>query len=146
MMDSELWSTPVEMQGTFARLIRMDSLHRIGLYRPGLHWMNCILIGGNSIRVSPCASKLSGLVDRFPLKAADAQQLAAALTWCLGRTKGRALISGDSQLLDAARQLGFQAVTARLQKIQDSRLRTGDGVEVIGFHYLERTRRKTWNE
>jgi len=51
-------------------------------------------------------------VDRFPLKAADAQQLAAALTWCLGRTKGRALISGDSQLLDAARQLGFHAVEA----------------------------------
>ena len=50
------------------------------------------------------------LVDRFPLKAADAQQLAAALTWCLGRTKGRAFLSGDSQLLDAARQLGFQAV------------------------------------
>jgi hypothetical protein len=46
------------------------------------------------------------------LKAADAQQLAAALAWCIGRTKGRAFISGDSQLLDAARQLGFHAVEA----------------------------------
>jgi predicted nucleic acid-binding protein len=52
------------------------------------------------------------LVDRFPLKAADAQQLAAALAWCIGRTKGRAFISGDSQLLDAARQLGFHAIEA----------------------------------
>ena len=127
MMDSELWSTPVEMQGTFARLIRMDSLHRIGLYRPGLHWMNCILIGGNSIRVSPCASKLSGLVDRFPLKAADAQQLAAALTWCLGRTKGRAFLSGDSQLLDAARQLGFRAVRRKRRALKDTRFRAKDG-------------------
>jgi len=50
------------------------------------------------------------LVDRFPLKAADAQQLAAAMTWCLGRPRGRVFISGDSQLLDVARQLGFQAV------------------------------------
>lgn len=52
------------------------------------------------------------LVDRFPLKAADAQQLAAALTWCIGRPKGRAFISGDSQLLDAARQLGFHGIEA----------------------------------
>lgn len=50
------------------------------------------------------------LVDRFPLKAADAQQLAAAITWCLNRPKGRVFISGDTQLLDAARQLGFQAI------------------------------------
>jgi len=46
------------------------------------------------------------------LKAADAQQLAAALVWCIGRTKGRVFISHDSQLLDAARLLGFQAVEA----------------------------------
>jgi predicted nucleic acid-binding protein len=52
------------------------------------------------------------LVDRFPLKAADAQQLAAALTWCIGRPKGRAFISGDGQLLDAAKQLGFHAIEA----------------------------------
>ena len=52
------------------------------------------------------------LVDRFPLKAADAQQLAAAMVWCIGRLKGRAFISGDSQLLDAARQLGFHGIEA----------------------------------
>jgi predicted nucleic acid-binding protein len=52
------------------------------------------------------------LVDRFPLKAADAQQLASALVWCLDRPKGRVFISGDRQLLDAARQLGFQAIEA----------------------------------
>jgi hypothetical protein len=37
---------------------------------------------------------------------------AAALIWCIGRPKGRSFISGDSQLLDAARQLGFLAVAA----------------------------------
>jgi len=52
------------------------------------------------------------LVDRFPLKAADALQLAAAMAWCLGCTKSRAFISGDKQLLDAARHLGFQAFQA----------------------------------
>ncbi len=60
----------------------------------------------------PLREQAERLVDRFPLKAADAQQLAAALTWCMGRPKGRVFISGDSQLLDAARQLGFLAVEA----------------------------------
>jgi hypothetical protein len=50
------------------------------------------------------------LLHRFPLKAADSLQLAAALAWCLGRAKGRVFISGDSQLLDAARHLGFSAI------------------------------------
>ena len=49
-------------------------------------------------------------VDRFQLKAADAQQLAAANIWALGRPIGRFFLSGDTQLLEAARQLGFQAI------------------------------------
>jgi predicted nucleic acid-binding protein len=52
------------------------------------------------------------LVDRFPLKAADAQQLAVALAWCVGRPNGRVFITGDDQLLNAARQLGFEAIAA----------------------------------
>jgi predicted nucleic acid-binding protein len=45
------------------------------------------------------------LLDRFPLRAADALQLAAALAWASGKPS-------DAQLLDAARQLGFQAIQA----------------------------------
>jgi predicted nucleic acid-binding protein len=52
------------------------------------------------------------LIDRFPLRAADALQLAAALSWCIGRPKGRVFISGDRQLLDAARELGFHVIEA----------------------------------
>jgi len=51
------------------------------------------------------------LVDRFPLKAADSLQLAAALAWCGDSPQGRAFISGDKQLLLAASQLGFHAIT-----------------------------------
>jgi hypothetical protein len=46
------------------------------------------------------------------LKSADAQQLAVAFICALGRRPGRLFVSGDVQLLDAARQLGFQAVEA----------------------------------
>jgi predicted nucleic acid-binding protein len=60
----------------------------------------------------PLREQAGRLVDRFPLKAADAQQLAAAMIWCIGRPKDRVFISGDSQLLDAARELGFHTVVA----------------------------------
>jgi hypothetical protein len=59
----------------------------------------------------PLRLQAEGLVDRFPLKAADAQQLAAALAWCLGKPDGRAFLSRDKQLLVAARQLGFLTVS-----------------------------------
>jgi predicted nucleic acid-binding protein len=106
------WSAPVEMRGAFARLARMGQLSpnehvqaQVRLDRMRSDWRE--IEPSEALR-----EQAERLVDRFPLKAADAQQLAAALTWCLGRTKGRAFISGDSQLLDATRQLGFQAVEA----------------------------------
>jgi predicted nucleic acid-binding protein len=106
------WSAPVEMRGAFARLVRM------GQMTPNEHVQAQVRL--DSIRsdwreVDPSEKlreQAERLVDRFPLKAADAQQLAAAMTWCLGRPIGRVFISGDSQLLDAARQLGFHAVEA----------------------------------
>ena len=54
--------------------------------------------------------RAESLVDRFELTAADAMQLAAALTWCVGHPRNRPFISGDSHLLDAARASGFQAI------------------------------------
>ena len=106
------WSTPVEMRSGFARLVRMGLLStnehvqaQVRLDRMRSDWLE----------VDPSETlreQAERLVDRFPLKAADAQQLAAAMVWCGGRTKGRVFISGDSQLLEAARQLGFHAVEA----------------------------------
>jgi predicted nucleic acid-binding protein len=54
--------------------------------------------------------RAEALVERFSLKGADAFQLAAAWIWCLGRPRNRPFISGDSQLLEAARQLGFNGI------------------------------------
>jgi hypothetical protein len=56
--------------------------------------------------------RAESLVERFPLKAADAFQLAAAWEWCLGRPRSRPFISGDGQLLGAARDLGFKVIEA----------------------------------
>jgi predicted nucleic acid-binding protein len=106
------WSTPVEMRSAFARL------HRMGQLTLSEHVQAQILLDkmrSDWLEVhptEPLREQAERLVERFPLKAADAQQLAATLAWCVGRPKGRAFISGDSQLLDAARQLGFQVIEA----------------------------------
>jgi|CZKF01.1.fsa_nt_gi predicted nucleic acid-binding protein len=106
------WSTPVEMRGAFARLVRMGQLSPNEYVQAQMR-LDSIRSDWRELDPSEkLREQAERLVDRFPLKAADAQQLAAALAWCIGRPKGRVFISGDSQLLDAARQLGFQAVEA----------------------------------
>lgn len=106
------WATPVEMRSAFARLLRMGHLTpsehasaRQGLDQLRHAWHE--LQPMEQLR-----AEAEALLDRFPLKAADALQLAAALAWTLGKPQGRSFISGDAQLLDAARQLGFQAIEA----------------------------------
>jgi len=49
-----------------------------------------------------------GVLDRFPLKAADALQLAAALAWAKERPSGRLFVSSDTRLSVAAREAGFE--------------------------------------
>ena len=44
------------------------------------------------------------------LRAADALQLAAALTWCGHRTRGRCFIGADGELTKAAETEGFTVV------------------------------------
>ena len=104
------WAAAVEIRGAAARLLRT------GLLTLTQH-------AGAQIRLTELRSlwreifpnallrdRAELLLDRFPLKAADALQLAAALAWTSGRPRDRAFISGDTQLLDAARELGFRAL------------------------------------
>ena len=106
------WSTPVEVRSAFARLLRMGhataaqfSAAQIDLAQLKTSWREVL-------PSLPLRDQAELFVDRFQLKAADAQQLAAAYDWVLGRPAGRHFISGDMQLLEAARQLGFQAIQA----------------------------------
>ena len=102
------WATPVEIRSAMARLVRM------GLLTPNQHvgaQARLAELRSKWHEISPDPSlrdQAERLLDRFTLKAADALQLAAALAWTSGRPRARAFISGDAQLLEAARQLGFQ--------------------------------------
>jgi uncharacterized protein len=47
------------------------------------------------------------LLETYPLRAADALQLAAALTWSEGAPKGRVFLTFDQRLREAAQSAGF---------------------------------------
>jgi predicted nucleic acid-binding protein len=106
------WATPVEVRSAFARLLRMGQATtaqftsaQIDLSQIQRSWRE--VAPSKSLR-----DEAEAFVDHFQLRAADAQQLAAAHDWSLGRPVGRVFISGDMQLLEAARQLGFQVIAA----------------------------------
>ena len=104
------WSAPVEIRSAFARLVRTDLLSQAD-FAAGQNVLRVLRLNWREVLPSrPLRVEAESFVDRFQLKAADAQQLAAAYTWSLGRPSGRVFLSGDEKLLEAARQLGFQAI------------------------------------
>jgi predicted nucleic acid-binding protein len=46
-------------------------------------------------------------LEKYPLRTADALQLAAALTWCQQRPRKRVFITADRRLAEAAGSAGF---------------------------------------
>ena len=54
--------------------------------------------------------RAEGLLRRHPLRAGDALQLAAALTWAQSRPKGMRFLSLDARLSEAADREGFTVI------------------------------------
>ena len=104
------WATPVEMRSAFERLLRMGQLTAPQHAAAGAR-LEKLRRGWRELQPSEALrAQAETLLTSYPLKAADALQLAAAWTWCLGHPQMCVFISGDAQLLEAARQLGFQIV------------------------------------
>jgi hypothetical protein len=58
----------------------------------------------------PVRSRAERLLGVHALRAADALQLAAALLWTQGETRGRELVSFDERMRDAAAREGFSVL------------------------------------
>jgi predicted nucleic acid-binding protein len=105
------WATHVEMRSALARELRTGKLTgkehttaRDNLVMLERKWQQ--------IQPSDPLRSLAGdLLERYPLSAADALQLAAAYTWCDQRPFSRCFICGDKRLLGAARSAGFHAIS-----------------------------------
>lgn len=104
------WATPVEMQSAFARLHRMGQLTAAEQAAASAALLQLRRSWREMQPIEPIRSEAETLLSRFPLRAADTLQLAAALIWAAGNPQGRIFISGDEQLLQAAQQLGFQTI------------------------------------
>ncbi len=101
------WGTPVEIHGAIARAIREQRVDADTL-RKGLRRLEFVSAGWQEVAPSDDLRKLAGqLLYNHSLRAADALQLAAAMTWCRHKAKGRVLVLGDMRLAEAARILGF---------------------------------------
>lgn len=106
------WATPVEMRSAFERLLRLGELTAKQHNAAG-QALTQLRRGWRELQPSEALRRQAEtLLARFPLRAADALQLAAAWTWALGDPAGHVFVSGDAQLLEAARQLGFQITSA----------------------------------
>jgi predicted nucleic acid-binding protein len=60
------------------------------------------ILPSDSLRESACVQ-----LQRFPIRAADALHLGAALIWCNQKPRGRLFVCNDRRLGNAARQAGF---------------------------------------
>jgi predicted nucleic acid-binding protein len=104
------WGTPVEIRSGLERLVRMGQL-TASEYADGEVRLGRLRRTWREVRPEDALrSDAEVLLHRFPLSAADALQLAAALTWAIGKPQGRVFICGDVRLIEAAEQLGFQAI------------------------------------
>lgn len=102
------WVTPVECLSAVARRESDGTLTpaaaddaRRGIRRLSRGWNEVLA----SERVRDYAGRL---LMTHPLRAADALQLAAALTWAQGRPRGHTLCTFDARLAEAARREGFE--------------------------------------
>lgn len=106
------WAAPIEVHSAISRLARMGQITSNSQVQAlvaldGLRHSWTEIFPDDSIR-----DRAELMLDRYPLSAADALQLAAAWIWCNGHPRNRTFISGDAQLLTAASQAGFNAIQA----------------------------------
>lgn len=106
------WGTSVEIRSGLERLVRMGQLSATE-YSGGETRLKRLRSTWREVRPDDgLRSEAESLLHRFPLSAADSFQLAAAMTWTGRRPRGKVFICGDARLLEAAKQLGFQAIEA----------------------------------
>lgn len=101
------WGTRFEVVSAIRRRER-EGLIEAGDATVSIERLRALMMSWAEIAPSP---RVGEAVERtlalHPLRAADALQLAAALTWARGAPAGRVVVCLDERLRDAARREGF---------------------------------------
>lgn len=101
------WATAVEGRGAFVRLQR-EGLLSDAAFQVSCERLSVLLSTAKEIAPSDNLRELAlRQLERFPLRAGDALQLAAALVWCRERPRGRWFVCDDQRLAAAAKAAGF---------------------------------------
>jgi predicted nucleic acid-binding protein len=102
------WGTPVEVRSALARLNRSGVLSALA-YQTSRQKLDTMLSSWRQVQPSDMVRDVAmDLLERFPPRAADALQLAAALVWSRRKAKGRLFVCNDKQLGSAAIASGFE--------------------------------------
>jgi len=101
------WATHVEIASTLVRLMRCQEITASSC----AHAQRQADGLSNLWRVVEPSAKVArdarALLELYPLRAADALQLAAALEWCAGKPNGYVFLTFDRRLHEAAGLAGF---------------------------------------
>jgi predicted nucleic acid-binding protein len=102
------WGTRVEALGALARLQREGLLSEKGFRQTRTRLS--VLSGAWSelLPVESVRERAEELLVHYPIRSADALQLAAALVWCRDRPQRRIFVCFDRRLGEAASQAGFE--------------------------------------
>lgn len=113
------WATPVECAAALAR-IDTEGLVWKPVLQQGLDVLRTLVAGATEVHpaeeVRLCAEHL---VSKYPLRAADSFQLAAALSWRQGYLDGASFVTLDRRLRLAAALEGFR-VLPYAEEVHDS--------------------------
>jgi predicted nucleic acid-binding protein len=101
------WATPVEIVSGLTRLQRMGQICHDEFFA-GKQIAEAIATTWISVEPSAkIVAQACSLLELYPLSAADALQLAAALEWCEGKPLGMVFLSFDQRRREAAGAAGF---------------------------------------
>jgi len=104
------WASPVEITSAIERSLRSASIDA-GEARQAVTSLNRLRTGWQEVSPDDAVRDFAcRAVEKYPLRAADALQLAAAMVWCQQRPAGRFFLCGDKRLNEAAKRAGFAVV------------------------------------
>lgn len=106
------WGASIECASALARSFREGRITAAD-HEAGRKVVEVLRDGAFEIQAGEAVRARAGrLLGRYPLRAADALQLAAALTWCLERPSGSEFVCLDYRLRQAAQGEGFVVLPA----------------------------------
>jgi predicted nucleic acid-binding protein len=106
------WASPVECRSAIHRRHR-EGVVSDALLGEALRRLTRLIEAVDAVAATEEVRGRAGhMLATHPLRAADALQLAAALSWCEGSTAGQSFVCLDRRLRDAAGREGFALLPA----------------------------------